>query len=317
MTRLLAALLGRLPIGWLQLSHSPPRMAAALAGVAFATVLVFVQLGIMGALNGTVRQSYAPIRADVLISSSNANTLTDGAPLWRRALYRALSDPGVAAAAPVHVGKLDWTGRDGSVAGLSVYGLPVEAARFAGPILRDRLADLALPDSALVDRRTRRLDRDAFADVTPRTPFRFEANGRTLSGLGVFALGGGFSADGAMIVSDQTFLRLFPTRISGTPSHVLVEPTTSTKASRRDRNVLMGLQVHGRGDPARQNAAAEHVLDLLGLGHRSTTCPAPCRAVRSSGSPSQGPWSRTPRSSSRTSRPPRLITSRASAWSGC
>ncbi len=34
------------------------------------------------------------------------------------------------------------------------------------------------------------------------------------------------------------------------------------------QNVLMGLQVHGRGDPTRQAAAAEHMLTLLGLGHR-------------------------------------------------
>ena len=47
MSRLLQALLGRLPIGWLQLTHSRARFAAALAGVAFANVLVFVQLGIM------------------------------------------------------------------------------------------------------------------------------------------------------------------------------------------------------------------------------------------------------------------------------
>lgn len=40
------------------------------------------------------------------------------------------------------------------------------------------------------------------------------------------------------------------------------------------QNVLMGLQVHGRGDPARQNAAAEHLLDLLGLGARVDYLPA-------------------------------------------
>lgn len=34
------------------------------------------------------------------------------------------------------------------------------------------------------------------------------------------------------------------------------------------QNVLMGLQVHGRGDPTRHAAAAEHLLTLLGLGHR-------------------------------------------------
>ena len=34
------------------------------------------------------------------------------------------------------------------------------------------------------------------------------------------------------------------------------------------QNVQMGLQVHGRGDDALQGEAVEHVLTLLGLGHR-------------------------------------------------
>ena len=34
------------------------------------------------------------------------------------------------------------------------------------------------------------------------------------------------------------------------------------------QNVLMGLQVHGRGDPKRHAQAADHLLDLLGLGER-------------------------------------------------
>jgi len=32
------------------------------------------------------------------------------------------------------------------------------------------------------------------------------------------------------------------------------------------RNVLLGLQVHGRGDPVLQNRATEHILGLMGLG---------------------------------------------------
>jgi putative ABC transport system permease protein len=59
MTRLLQRLLGRLPVGWLQLTHSRGRLAAAIAGVAFANVLVLVQLGLAGALNGTIVQGYA------------------------------------------------------------------------------------------------------------------------------------------------------------------------------------------------------------------------------------------------------------------
>ncbi len=34
------------------------------------------------------------------------------------------------------------------------------------------------------------------------------------------------------------------------------------------QNVLMGLQVHGRGDPSKQERAATHLLDLLGLDDR-------------------------------------------------
>ncbi len=37
-----------------------------------------------------------------------------------------------------------------------------------------------------------------------------------------FFIGGGFSADGYLIVSDQTFLRLFPQRQPGAPNHILV-----------------------------------------------------------------------------------------------
>ena len=46
MTAFLTHLFGRLPIGYLQLVHHPGRLMAALAGVAFANVLVFVQLGL-------------------------------------------------------------------------------------------------------------------------------------------------------------------------------------------------------------------------------------------------------------------------------
>jgi putative ABC transport system permease protein len=223
MTRLLTRLLGRLPIGWLQLTHSRTRMAAALSGVAFANVLVFVQLGMMGALNGTVGMTYAPVRGDIIISSVDANTLTDGSPLSRRVMFQALSDPEVVAAAPFYLAKVDWTRDDGSTATLDVYGLPAEAERFAGRDVSGSLGALALPDSALIDQRTRGADAAALAAITPDKPLRFEVNGHTITATGSFALGGGFSADGAMVVSDQTFLRLFPSRIAGTPTHVLVD----------------------------------------------------------------------------------------------
>lgn len=231
MTALLTQLLGRLPIGWLQLTHSRTRMAAALAGVAFANVLVFVQLGMMGALNGTIGMTYAPVRADILISSVDAHTLTDGSPLSRRVLFQALSDPDVTAAAPFYLAKVDWTRADGSTANLNVYALPTEAARFAGSQIEAALPSLSLPNSALIDRLTRGADQAALDAITPDSPLHFEANGQTITATGTFALGGGFSADGTIFVSDQTFLRLFKSRIAGTPTHVLVDVAQGADAS--------------------------------------------------------------------------------------
>lgn len=220
--RALERLTGRLPIGWLQLTHSRTRMIAAMAGVTFANVLVFLQLGIMGALNGTVTQSYAPLDADILLSSTDSRTLTDGSPIARRALWLARSVPGVAGASPLYMGPAEWRRDDGSVATLNLYGVPLEGLDFVAPDLRKKMALLSLRDTAIVDRRIRGVDPTMLAGVSPSQPIAFEVNGRELTGIGQLSLGGGFSADGAMVVSDQTFLRLVPGRRSGTPSHVLV-----------------------------------------------------------------------------------------------
>jgi putative ABC transport system permease protein len=221
-TRGLERITGRLPIGWLQLTHSRTRLLAAMAGVTFANVLVFLQLGILGALNGTVVMTYSPLHADILISSSDSRTLTDGSPLSRRAQWMALAVPGVESASPLYMGSAKWRRDDGSVATLNLYGLPLEGHAFVATPLREQMAPLSLRDTAIVDRRIRGIDPAQLANVSPSEPIAFEVNGRALKGVGEMSLGGGFSADGAMVVSDQTFLRLVPGRQSGTPSHLML-----------------------------------------------------------------------------------------------
>src|SRR3712207_9432272 len=105
MTELLAKLLGRLPIGWLQLVHNKTRLAAAVAGVSFASVLVLMQLGFLGALVGSIRLPYDQMSADILISASDMNTLADASPLPRQRMFEALSVEGVARATPLYYGK--------------------------------------------------------------------------------------------------------------------------------------------------------------------------------------------------------------------
>ena len=222
MTAVLERLLGRLPIGWLQLVHNRTRLAAALAGVSFAAVLVLMQLGFLGALVGSIRLPYEQMNADILISASDMNTLADGSPLPRQRMFEALSVEGVARATPLYYGKVDWKQPDGTIRTLDVFGIDPSAETFRNPAITVRLADISLSDMALIDAKTRNVPKALFIGIATGEPYVFEVKNRTLTVVGTFEIGGGFSADGYLVVSDQTFLRLFPQRVSGAPNHIFV-----------------------------------------------------------------------------------------------
>ena len=216
-------LFGRLPVGWLQLRHHRMRLAAAVAGVAFANMLVFVQLGILSAMNDVVRTSYSPFRADIVISPSNANTLTDGATLARRVVYQAIAQPGVAAAAPLYVGQVAWERPNVPATSLIVYALPPESKRFAGAAIAEQLDAVSAPMRAILDALSRDVDPAWAARASPNTPLEFEVDGKAIAAIGSYSMGAGFGWDGSLVVSDLTFMRLIRQRSMGTPSHVLVD----------------------------------------------------------------------------------------------
>lgn len=223
MTRLLTLLFGRLPIGWLQLSHNRTRLLAASAGVAFANLLVFVQLGILGALNGTTTAPYALFDADIMVSSVDANTLTDGSHIARQRMFQALGVAGIEGGTPLFIANLEWQRADGSSAKLQTFGVASDAAAFLAPEIAGLTAQLMLEDTVLIDRSTRGLPQGALDDVSPENPYVFEANDRTLSAVGTLDVGGGFAADGTLFTSDQTFLRLFGNRSARAPDHILLK----------------------------------------------------------------------------------------------
>jgi putative ABC transport system permease protein len=221
MTRLLQRLLGRLPVGWLQLTHSRGRLAAAIAGVAFANVLVLVQLGLAGALNVTIVQGYAFFDANIMISAGDGNTMTDGSNVARAHLWHAMADPEVVDGVALFVGTVTWSRESGDTT-LQTFGIEPVATGFVVPDLAPILPSLAVADRAAIDRTTRRLEPDFVADLSEDAPLRFETGERTLSVTSAFTGGVGFTADGYMLVSDQTFLSLFPRRSSSAPNHLLL-----------------------------------------------------------------------------------------------
>jgi putative ABC transport system permease protein len=222
MSRILQALFGRLPIGWLQLTHNRTRFAAALAGVAFANVLVFVQLGIMASMGAATLRPYDFFQADIMISAGDANAMADGGNVARQWLLQAMADPDVTDGMGLFLANVAWDRGEKDIS-LSTFGIDPVKPGFLNPTLAEDLSLLEVQDAAILDRLARGLARDEAAAIRPQTPLAFEAAGRTLTAYATFAGGGGFGGDGYMLVSDQTFLSLFPARSSAAPDHILLK----------------------------------------------------------------------------------------------
>ena len=222
MSRFLEALLGRLPIGWLQLRHSRTRLIAAIAGVAFANLLVLMQLGFAFGLTESVRLSYQQFNADIIVVASDMNTLADGSPLPRQRMYEALAVEGVAGATPLYFGKLDWKQPNGTIRTLDLFGIEPSARPFRNAEVIAAQEMMTLSDHVIMDRRTRNVSKEVFEKIEAGTPYRFEVKNRTLTVFDTFTIGGGFTTDGYMVASDQTFLKLFPQRAAGAPNYILL-----------------------------------------------------------------------------------------------
>lgn len=229
MSRLLQRLFGRLPIGWLQLTHNRTRFAAALAGVAFANVLVFVQLGIMNSMAAATLRPYQFFRADIMISAGDANSLTDGGNVARQWLLQAMADPDVVDGASLFIANVPWDRGDKDIS-LTTFGVNPVKTDFLAPEIAADLALLQVQDAAILDRLARGLARAEAAAIRPQSPLSFETEGRTLTAYATFAGGGGFGGDGYMMVSDQTFLSLFPARSSAAPDHILLSVRPGAQA---------------------------------------------------------------------------------------
>lgn len=227
MSRLLQRLFGRLPIGWLQLTHNRTRFVAAIAGVAFANVLVFVQLGIMNSMAVATLRPYEFFRADIIISAADANAIADGGNVARQWMLQALANPDVIEGMGLFVANVPWD-RGQTDISLTTFGIDPFKQDFISPKIAADLNLLQVNDAALLDRLARGITRDEAVAIRPQTPLSFETDGRTIKAYNTFSGGGGFGGDGYMLVSDQTFLSLFPARSSAAPDHILLRTRPGT-----------------------------------------------------------------------------------------
>jgi putative ABC transport system permease protein len=201
------------PLAWLQLIKQKARLAVAIAGIAFADVLMFVQLGILGALYDSATQPHRNLQADLVLINLHVQTLIDAKSFPRERLQQALAYEEVESIHPLYVGDAAWRNPNTQInRSILVWGIDPANPPFTLPELTQYLDQLKLLDQVLFDQASRPEYGPIVNLLQQQGALEAQMSDQTVQVIGLFKLGVSFGADGNVITSDSTFLKLFRDR---------------------------------------------------------------------------------------------------------
>ena len=203
--------MGKIPLAWLQLKREKTRLAVALAGIAFADILMFMQLGFRDSLYYSNVRFHTSLQGDIVLINNQSNALLSMKTFSQRRLYKALDLPAVQTVHPIYIDYTAWknplTGRPRN---LLVIGINPETNILNLFGIQENLDKIKMPDIVLYDRSSRQEYGPIAADFDQGKSVIAEVNRRRIKVGGLFTLGASFGADGNLITSDVNFLRIFP-----------------------------------------------------------------------------------------------------------
>jgi putative ABC transport system permease protein len=201
----------RIPLAWLLLTRQPARLAVALAGIAFAGILMFMQLGFRDGLFDASVTVHKLFDADLVLLSPRTMSSIGMAGFPRRRLVQTMADPAVVGTTPVHWNLMLWrnpeTRRTRSIL---VIGFEPGDPLFTDPSLRAKAHVLNQQGRVLFDERSRPEFGPIASWFNQGRTVETEVAGKRVRVAGLVALGPSFGADGNMLTSGETFLRLMP-----------------------------------------------------------------------------------------------------------
>ncbi|MEH1821381.1 MAG: ABC transporter permease DevC [Nostoc sp.] len=206
----------KIPLSWLQLTREKTRLAVALAGIAFADILMFMQLGFRDALYYSNVRFHNSLQGDIVLINSQSNAILAMRSFSQRRLYKALELPAVQSVHPIYLDFTIWknpvTGRPRSIL---IFGMNPETNLVNLPGVQENLDKLKLPDVVLFDRSSRLEYGPIATNYDQGKPVTAEVRRRRIKVGGLFTLGASFGADGNLITSDLNFFRIFNNRQKG------------------------------------------------------------------------------------------------------
>jgi putative ABC transport system permease protein len=199
---------GSVPLAWRNLFANKRRLMRSSAGIAFAVLLMMVQLGFERAFFDASLASVRALDGDLFVMNAVKYRFGTRDPFPRRDLDAIRAVPAVASAAPLFASwqEFFWTGpADGKPYLVRVFAFdPDEPSVFLLSDLARQQPLLKANDAVLVDRNAR-----SFLAMSG-TATDADLNGRRVHIVGRFALGPDFMSDGTVMMGDRLFAKLFP-----------------------------------------------------------------------------------------------------------
>jgi putative ABC transport system permease protein len=198
-----------IPLAWLQLLREKRRLAAAITGIAFAVVLMLVQLGFEQALFTSVALLDSHLDGDLAMISPQFQSMNAIASFHESRARAALGFDGVASEASLAFSPARWKNPvTRRTRNLFLIGVTLDPEPFDLRAVRDQVPKIRVPGAVLFDTGSRP-EFGPMGELLARDrEVETEVNGKAVTVSGTFRLGTSFVADANLLTSLPNFHRL-------------------------------------------------------------------------------------------------------------
>jgi putative ABC transport system permease protein len=237
----------KIPLAWLQLTRERTRLLVALAGIAFANILIFMQLGFQDSLYSSNVRFHESLQGDIVLISNQSSSLISMKSFSQRRLFQTLDFKEVESAHPIY---LDFTSlknpETGHPRNIFVIGFNPQSNVFNIDGVPENQKKLILPDTVLYDRASRLEFGPIAKNFNAGKTIFAEVRQRQIKVVGLFMLGASFGADGNIVTSDINFLSIFNSRQQGLIEVGLIKlkPGANTQVVAQKIRKYLGLDIN-------------------------------------------------------------------------
>ena len=187
-------------LSWHNTFHNRKRALAATAGIAFAVLLIFMEVGFLDAARLNAALLYAGLDFQAVIVSRGYVSAQRTLPISAHRILQARHVPGVESTLPLLIETARWLNvAERRTRSCRVIGVDPALSPFLDPEINAQLDRIRSPNTLLMDRLSSRKygawqrDGKVYINDTPVTV------------IGDFAMGTGLISDGGVVVSRETF----------------------------------------------------------------------------------------------------------------